>query len=208
MRKIFNLLVILTFAACLAKLAFAQEMNQEMKMNSEGPNEASVNATVASQESAPSNENIQQAIKDYISEESQATGNFEVYDPETQAVRQLSFIKIHEGVGKTGDYYYSCTDFKDIKTGDMLDLDFDVENQEGEFNVADVRIHRLNEVERFTYDSNGNRVPAAHEEKKESTMTETKGSPLMEEKGSMMEKGSPMMEEKGSMMEKGNSTGQ
>ena len=37
---------------------------------------------------------------------------------------------VDERVGKTGDYYYCCTDMRVVKTGKLLDLDFDIEDQE------------------------------------------------------------------------------
>ena len=66
---------------------------------------------------------------------------------------------MHERVGKTGDYYYSCTDMRDTSSRELLDLDFDVEHDNGLLTVVDVRIHKLNGKPRYTYDDKDNRIP-------------------------------------------------
>lgn len=109
--------------------------------------------------SEPSADQIRAAMSDYVAEESKETGTFDVYDEETGKTRKLSLIRIHERVGKTGDYYYSCADFKDTMSNETLDLDLDVENEDGKLSVKDVRIHKVNGKERYTYDANDNRVP-------------------------------------------------
>jgi len=109
--------------------------------------------------SAPSTYAIRKAMKDYVKEKSKATGTFDVSDPETGKTRRLKLLRVHERVGKSGDYYYSCADFKDTETGRMLDLDLDVEDQGGKLRVVDVRIHKVNGKERYTYDENDNRIP-------------------------------------------------
>ena len=53
----------------------------------------------------------------------------------------------------------SCADFEDIESGDTLDLDIDVSYAEGTLEVADVRIHKLSGVARYTYDEDDNRIP-------------------------------------------------
>ena len=109
--------------------------------------------------SEPSADQIRAAMSGYVAEKSKKTGTFDVYDQETGKTRNLSLIKVHERVGKTGNYYYSCADFKDTGSNEMLDLDLDVENKYGKLSVVDVRIHKLNGKERYTYDANDNRIP-------------------------------------------------
>ena len=114
------------------------------------------------QAKAPSNEDIRNAMKSYVEAESKKTGgNFEVLDPDTNETRKLQLIRVHERVGKTGDYYYSCADFRDTVSNETLDMDIDVEHKDGKLAVKDVRIHKVNGKERYTYDANDNRIPAA-----------------------------------------------
>ena len=107
----------------------------------------------------PTPEMLRQTIRDHIAGGMATKGAFEIVDERTNKTRRLELVQVHERVGKTGDYYYSCTDMKDIKTGDLLDLDFDVEDQAGALTVVDVRIHKDNGTPRYTYDDNDNRIP-------------------------------------------------
>ena len=106
----------------------------------------------------PNSEDIRNQMNTYIKEKSKKIDTFNIYDPEIKKTRKLSLIKIHERVGKTGNYYYSCTDFKDVDTGQILDLDLDVEDKNGKLSVVDVRIHKVGGIERYTYDENDNRI--------------------------------------------------
>ncbi len=107
----------------------------------------------------PSAEGLRQTIRDYIADEEAFMGAFSVVDPRTGNERTLELIRVHERVGKTGDYYYSCTDMKDVNSGDELDLDFDIEEKNGKLSVVEVRIHKDNGSPRYTYDANDNLVP-------------------------------------------------
>lgn len=108
---------------------------------------------------APTSDDIRGAMKAYVVESSKETGTFDILDPETGNIRNLALVRVHERVGKTGDYYYSCADFSDVNSGETLDLDLDVEDAGGELSVVDVRIHKLNGKERYTYDEFDNRIP-------------------------------------------------
>lgn len=107
----------------------------------------------------PEPEALRQTIRDYIQNEKTGKGAFEILDERTSTLRKLELVQVHERVGKTGDYYYSCTDMKDVETGDVLDLDFDIADEDGVLVVADVRIHKDNGQPRYTYDANDNMVP-------------------------------------------------
>jgi len=107
----------------------------------------------------PAAKEIRAAMKSYVEEKSKATGAFDIKDPQTKKVRKLKLERVHERVGKTGDYYYSCADFKDTESGEKLDLDLDVQDKKGALSVVDVRIHKVNGKERYTYDANDNRIP-------------------------------------------------
>ena len=108
----------------------------------------------------PSAEQLRQTIRDYIKWHEEKLGAFTLPDPkQTGKLRTLSLVRVHERVGKTGDYYYSCTDMKDVRTGDELDLDFDVSDTGKELKVVAVRIHKDNGKPRYTYDANDNLIP-------------------------------------------------
>jgi VCBS repeat-containing protein len=103
---------------------------------------------------------LRQTIRDYIQWHEQKLGVFTISDPkQIGKLRTLKLVRVHERVGKTGDYYYSCTDMQDVATGDQLDLDFDVSDTAGKLQVVAVRIHKDNGKPRYTYDEHDNLIP-------------------------------------------------
>lgn len=109
---------------------------------------------------APAPEALRQTIRDYIQRQETKLGAFAIPDPKAKGfLRTLTLVRVHERVGKTGDYYYSCTDMKDAATGDLLDLDFDVADTSRVLKVVAVRIHKDNGKPRYTYDEHDHLVP-------------------------------------------------
>ena len=156
MRKILSLIMVLSLMLWSAAFVSAAEHGGTSVEKKE-------HGGIAQKEhggaSAPSADSIRTAMKSYVMDKSKATGTFDVADPETGKTRKLALIRVHDRVGKTGSYYYSCADFKDTETGQMLDLDLDVQDKGGQLSVVDVRIHKVEGKERYTYDANDNRIP-------------------------------------------------
>ena len=109
----------------------------------------------------PTPTQLRGTIADYVKTQEKNQGAFLIIDERTNEPRRLEFVRVHERVGKTGDYYYSCTDMKDVRTGDLLDLDFDVADNAGRLDVVAVRIHKDNGNPRYTYDDKDNMVPVS-----------------------------------------------
>lgn len=107
----------------------------------------------------PSAEHIRQTIQHHVQGIAQKESAFAVNDPVTGTTRQLEFVRVHDRVGKTGDLYYSCTDMRDKQTGELLDLDFDVQAIGDQFKVVDQRIHKVAGKARYTYDEHDHRIP-------------------------------------------------
>jgi len=107
----------------------------------------------------PSAEQIRQTIQGYVQGIAQKRGTFPIKDPATRTTRTLEFVRVHDRVGKTGSLYYSCTDMRDKKTGELLDLDFDVKATGEKLKVVDARIHKVAGKARYTYDEHDNRIP-------------------------------------------------
>lgn len=107
----------------------------------------------------PSADDIKGTMKEHVDGKIKEEGAFKILDEKTGEMRELELVRVHDRVGKTGDYYYSCADFKDKITGENIDVDIDVENAGGKLGVADVRIHKVEGKERYTYDQNDNRIP-------------------------------------------------
>jgi len=115
---------------------------------------------------APANSDIQDTIKTYITAVSEASGTLNINDPHTKKVLNLSLVKVHKKVQKTKNNYYACVDFKDVKTGEKYDLDFDVAENDGTLSVVELRIHKAGGEARYDYDDDNNRVALKDESKK------------------------------------------
>jgi len=107
----------------------------------------------------PTAAQIRERIAAYVKERSAGSGTFSIKDELTGTTRTLKFVRVHNRVGKTGNYYYSCTDMQDTKTGEPLDLDFDVDAKGGTLNVVETRIHKVAGKARYTYDAQDHRIP-------------------------------------------------
>ncbi len=206
MKGMFKIVFVLAVAGGLAQCAFAEEqgevMNKENQngiimnnkeggmvatmetptpvaqepMNKVEPPSAVPPVVAPSVMGAPSSEEIKTAVSNYIKEQTDEGGAFDIFDSQTQTMRELSFVKFHDEVGKSGEYSFICADFMDKNYNDKLDLDFDVESAGDKFNVIGVKIHMVNDVARYTYDDKYNRVPVvpAGTEEKNNTMIDEK----------------------------------
>ena len=115
-------------------------------------------AARASEEPAVPAERIRQRIEQHVQQLS-SDGAFIMEDQETGSTRRLQFVRVHERVGKTGGLFYSCVDLRDVNTGELLDVDFDVMATGDQLEVVDARIHKVDGKARYTYDSDDTRIP-------------------------------------------------
>ena len=111
----------------------------------------------------PTADQLRKAIRQYIAHQEAKTGAFVIPDPKGGKgwLRTLRLVRVHERVGKTGSTYYSCTDMRDVANGEVLDLDFDVQDAGGSLKVVAIRIHKDNGQPRYTYDANDNLIALA-----------------------------------------------
>jgi len=143
----------------------------------------------------PTKDDIRSAMKNFVITASAVTGTFDLVDPDNGETVNLEMQRVHERVGKTGDYYYSCADFTDKNTGIMYDLDLDVADLgNGNLKVVDVRLHKEDSVPRYTYDQNDNRIPLKEGTKSHLGAIVTKGSP---KGGQLKTAGAPSAEHAG-----------
>ena len=87
---------------------------------------------------------IRQSVREYVEEIRRDEGDFTVEDEQTGSLRTLTLDKLHDQVAKDEGVYTICADMKDGGNNDQLDVDFDVESIEGQPEVVDVRIHKVN----------------------------------------------------------------
>lgn len=105
-----------------------------------------------------------QAVMDHVDSLSAESedGSFRVTDKATRKSIRLSpkGAKVHSDkiVRLGGGTVFACSDFKMARGKGVVDLDFYV-TQDGE--VKSVLVHKVDGVERYTYDSQNRMVPAA-----------------------------------------------
>ena len=93
----------------------------------------------------PSAQQVSQAIRDYIAMIEEDEGSFTLEDEVTGKTRTLTLEGVQEPMTKTEDgLYRSCVNMHDKDGGDALDVDFDVESYDGELEVVDAVIHKVN----------------------------------------------------------------
>lgn len=158
-KKVIAVIIMLTFCIGIVPIVFAVEHGGKEHGGTTTQEHGGKAEVGKAEVKAPSADDIRAAMKAYVDKKSQDTGAFDISDPETGKARKLKFERVHERVGKTGSYYYSCADFSDADSGENLDLDLDIEDKDGALTVVDVRIHKVNGKERYTYDENDNRIP-------------------------------------------------
>lgn len=107
----------------------------------------------------PNPDTMRETIELYVAQQERLQGAFALVDGKHSSLRWLKLIRIHEKIGKTGNYRFVSADMRDVKSGDLLELDFDISNQKGELRIVDIRIRKENGKARYTYGENSNIVP-------------------------------------------------
>jgi len=172
---LFILAALLTGAAVQAPLAEAYKEMDEAH-GKEGGKYSKENLKITK-------EDMQDVMKKYI--ETKAAGNdgvFKLDDKKAGKIRQLSFTGLHEGLGMSGMGHYSCADFTDLDSGEVLDVDIYVDMTTEGLAVTGVEIHKVDGEPQFIYSKQG-RMPADHVHEKVME-GEHKGSAKEEPKGS------------------------
>ncbi len=110
------------------------------------------------------------AVEDYVAKKEEDEGSFEVYDNELKKDWKLSLVRIHKKrIARLGeDKFFACADFETVGKGKRktLDLDFFVtRNEDGEFIVDEIPVHKVNGKPRYTYNKNNERVSVGKKEK-------------------------------------------
>ena len=111
----------------------------------------------------PSVEELQEAVSQYVGNIVETKGRFKLDDQETRDLLELSLEGFLDPIVKEGEYLYVvCAQMRNVKTNDLLDVDFELDMLDvGDFDVLNMRVHKINGQSRYEYDSLGNRVVVA-----------------------------------------------
>ncbi len=93
----------------------------------------------------PTDDQVRQVVHNHIMRLSQSTGLFDMQDPKTMKIRRLVLIQIHPSIEKAENFYKASVVFKDIESGDLVDVAMTATGLSAEqLNIVDVRIDKVN----------------------------------------------------------------
>ncbi len=95
---------------------------------------------------ADQKDKIKQTMVDYIKENSTSQGIFLIQDAVTKRTLRLKFGEVHQGVVKHHDGFLACVDM--LEGDKVVDLDFVVSSDQGEYRVSKVAIHKVGKEKR------------------------------------------------------------
>jgi hypothetical protein len=102
-------------------------------------------------------EGVKEAIRAYVATRAgQEGGHYALKDPVLGKTWRLEMDKIHDPVRtfeKDGKrIYFACSDFRSLDGPEILDVDFWLTPVGNGLKVAEVRIHKVDGKERYTYE--------------------------------------------------------
>ncbi len=89
---------------------------------------------------------IQGSMNGHI-KQSTLNNSYIIYDSSDKKLYELTFKELHSGIVKKGDFYVSCADFTDPE-GNLYDIDFLVGESQGNLQVYQAILHKVNGVKR------------------------------------------------------------
>ena len=85
--------------------------------------------------------NIQASMNGVVETQS-VNGKIRLYDPVDDKLLELQLENLHSGIGKKGDFYVSCADFRD-QDDRLVDVDFLVIPKGGELLTTQAIVHAV-----------------------------------------------------------------
>jgi hypothetical protein len=87
---------------------------------------------------------VQDFMRDYLEKQTQFNdGKLMLFDKDAGKMRSLELIMINEEVRRLGIYMSSSSQFNDVDSGEMVEIDISVENKKGRLNVQALRIRNV-----------------------------------------------------------------
>jgi len=111
---------------------------------------ALVFATYAHAVEIENSNQIKTAVREALQKKTIQSGTLDIYDKDSDRVRNLRKIKMHEDVVGEEGKYLVLGDYRDISTGDIVVVEIEVVQEETDFIIEDIRIkdvQKLNERE-------------------------------------------------------------
>ena len=102
---------------------------------------------VLAAETQPAQSNIQEVVQKYLQEKTKISGTLDLFDDDSKAVRNLRMIEVYPEIKPSADDLYVVPiDYRDIKTGAIVNVHVSVENKNGAFSVKSTEIKKVTEI--------------------------------------------------------------
>ena len=108
---------------------------------------AAVIEEVLAEEVPASQQITADVVKKYLQEKTKASGTLDLFDDSSKVVRNLRMIETHPEVKKGDNLYAVPIDYRDIKTGAIVNVEIAVESKNDVLSAKSAEIKRVTEVD-------------------------------------------------------------
>src|SRR3989338_4066563 len=88
----------------------------------------------------PSPQDPASVVKNYLTDKTKNSGTFDIYDESIKKVRNLRVIDVPVKIEKDKDGFTAAQIYRDINSGEIVELQFLVGNKAGNLTVDEVKI--------------------------------------------------------------------
>ena len=93
------------------------------------------------------NPELLEVAKDKLKEKTMQSGTLDIFDNDSDQVRNLRLIKLYDNVVENEGKYSVVADYRDINTGDIVKVEVDIVSGEEDFVIGGLRIKDVLEME-------------------------------------------------------------
>ena len=94
----------------------------------------------------PAQQEIQDVVKKHLQEKTKGSGTLDLFDEKIDAVRNLRMMESHDAVKKEEGLYVVPIDYRDIKTGAVVDVEVSAVNKDNAWTVKSIDIKNITEI--------------------------------------------------------------
>ncbi|MCK5081884.1 MAG: hypothetical protein KAR31_03160, partial [Candidatus Omnitrophica bacterium] len=96
---------------------------------------------------AGANPELLEVAQDKLKEKTLHSGTLDIFDNDRGQVRNLRLIKMHDTVVEKEGGYLIATDYRDINTGDIVEVEIELVSSEEDFIIGNIRIKDVKAID-------------------------------------------------------------
>lgn len=104
----------------------------------------------------PMESEINLAVQQHVLNSSRTSGMFEVFDAQLSKNRKLNLLMVEGPSQKIGNVFRTAVKFQDVNSGEIVDLNFDVQAAGEQIIVVNMAITKINGEDRLAQNVNNN----------------------------------------------------